>query len=190
MQLRGFRMEAARFTLPLTALVLVLSMAAPAGAFHWFRGDENGGPALGCTPTDGALTDASGAGTPGATVLLMHNTFLDLATASPLTVVHPGQSVTWRWASAHCHSATQGLPVGGAAAFDSGFHYPIPAPPTPLLLRGFFDYPVPELGNVGGVVDTGTPTLSFTHTFGAAGTFTYYCVHHFEIGMVGVVVVQ
>ncbi|MCA1814388.1 MAG: hypothetical protein LC624_10635, partial [Halobacteriales archaeon] len=92
------------------------------------------------------------------------------------------------WSSAHCHSATGGSPAG-AAGWDSGFVYPAQAPPTPELVPGFVDYPVPELGQLG-PIDTGAPSLSFTHTFAEPGVFTYYCVHHVEIGMVGVIVVQ
>lgn len=156
-----------RALLALAALA-VLTLLPAAGAVHWYRG-----PGGGCTPADGALGTPPAAS--GATVLMLHNTFHDLATGSPVTVIKAGQSVTWTWNSAHCHSA-----AADGGAFYSGYHYPAQAPSSPRVLPGFFEYPVPTL----------EPTLSYTHTFAQPGTFTYACEHHRLIGMVGVVVVQ
>lgn len=156
----------------LTTLVLL----APLGsAPHFFRG---GG---GCTEADGNLTDDPGApGEAGATVLLLHNSFNDLASGTPVTRVAVGESVTWRWASLHCHSVTQGVAGTSAGGFDSGYVYPTQAGEVPVL-PGFFHYPVPELEQ---------QDLTYTHTFTEPGTFTYYCVHHTLIGMNGVVIVE
>jgi plastocyanin len=35
-----------------------------------------------------------------------------------------------------------------------------------------------------------TPGSSFSHTFDAPGTFTYYCMYHYNIGMTGTITVQ
>lgn len=155
-----------RLVLGLAVLGLFALASPPGSAVHFYRG-----PSGGCTPADGALGAAPSAD--GAEVWMLHNTFLDLGTATPLTIIEAGESVTWRWASAHCHSAF-------GADWTSGFHYPAPEPATPRVLPGLFDYPVPELA----------PTLSFTRTFDAPGAYTYACEHHQLIGMVGVVLVQ
>jgi len=151
-------------------LVAPLALLPAAGAFHLYRG-----PGGGCTPAVGNLGDAIPAAGPTTTVLMLHNAFIDLATPSPVTVIHVGDTVTWTWNSEHCHSVR-----AQDFSFYSGFHYPEPTPTTPELLPNLVDYPVPTLA----------PTLSYTHTFTAAGTFLYDCEHHNVIGMQGVVVVQ
>lgn len=151
---------------------LLLTLAPLAAAVHFYRG-----PGGSCSPADGALGDAPVDG--GATVLMLHNTYHDLATGLPVTVIAAGESVTWLWASEHCHSATSGL-NGTGGAFDSGFHYPALEPATPAVLPGLFHYPVPTL----------QPTLGYTQVFDAPGVYPYSCVHHAIIGMQGVVVVQ
>jgi hypothetical protein len=83
--------------LAVVTALLLLAFAAPTGAVHFYR---NGGG--GCTPAEGALGSSPAAD--GAQVWLLHNTFLDLRTGLPVTVIQAGQSVTWSWASAHCHS--------------------------------------------------------------------------------------
>lgn len=164
---------------PVLAAFAALAFAttlAPAGdAVHFFRG----GAGTGCTEATGATGDpASGLG--GATVMMLHNTFNDAATGAPVTRITAGQSVTWKWASLHCHSVTQGLAnMPAAGGFTSGYHYPAQTgslPPGP----SFFVYPVPEL----------SPTYSYTETFSTPGTYTYYCVHHWAIGMQGAVIVE
>ena len=161
-------MVSPRVTLLLSILSLV-ALASTAGAVHFYRG-----PGSGCTPNDGALSDDGGASGPaGATVRMMHNTFHDVATGTPVTRIAVGESVTWTWNSEHCHSAV-------ATTFNSGFHHPAAEPTTPAVAPGTFHYPVPTL----------EPTLSFTHTFDQAGTFQYWCEHHTTIGMRGVIVVE
>lgn len=162
-----------------------LLLAPAAGGFHLYRNTDNG-----CSPRDGPQGDPS---TPSVHVVrVLHNTFADATTLLPLTVIDAGESVTWTWNSAHCHSATGGAPGMPDGSFDTGFHYPMAAPPTPQVVPGFLEYPVPALGQVDGPVpiDTGLATLSYTETFDAPGTYAYFCVHHYYVGMVGVVVVQ
>lgn len=143
-----------------------------AGAVHFYRST-----ALGCIPSEGALGDPA----PGdRTVMMLHNTYIDSGTLTPVTLIQAGQRVTWVWSSAHCHSATSGAPMGADGAFDTGFRYPIPAPESPQVLPGLFEYPIFDL----------TPALSYTQQFNSPGVFPYFCVHHAPIGMVGVVVVQ
>ena len=168
------------------AVALLAGVAGPALAFHLYR--NLGG---GCTPALGQLTDPGVTTAPAAdaTVLVMHNTFNDTSTGLPVTHIKAGQSVTWEWASAHCHSVQEkadGTTPVASPGFYSGFHYPTAAPSTPQAVPGFFEYPVPELG----VAGTGSPTLSYTHTFTTPGTYTYICEHHVEIGMVGTVIVD
>lgn len=152
------------------ALIVSATFAAPlAGAVHFYRG-----PGQGCTPADGDLTDTPAQGPLGATVLMLHNSFNDLLTGTPVTIIKAGQSVKWTWNSEHCHS------TWSLGNFYSGFHYPSDTPTTPEVLPGLFHYPVPTLA----------PTLAFTHTFGTPGNFLYFCEHHQLIGMQGVVVVQ
>jgi plastocyanin len=82
--------------------------------------------------------------------------------------------VRWTWNSAHCHS------VQSDGSFNSGFFYPTQAPTSPRVVPDFFEYPVPELA----------PTLTYTRLFQTAGMFVYYCIHHQNIGMRGVVIVE
>lgn len=159
-----------------TAALLV---AAAAGAFvagapsadavHFYRG-----PGAGCSPASGNLTDDdSSPAESDATVLMAHNSYHDNHTGAPTTVVEPGDTVTWMWNSEHCHSVT-------GDGFESGFHFPAEEPSTPELAPGLFAYPVPELDD---------PALTFSHTFEEEGVYTYACVHHGAIGMVGTVIV-
>jgi plastocyanin len=157
-------MATACLALLLASALLLLVPAA--GAVHFYRG-----PGGGCTPADGALGQAPTG--MGAQVWMLHTSFLDLRTGTPVTIIAAGESVTWHWASAHCHSAF-------GPDWTTGFHYPVQAPPSPQVLPGLFDHPAP----------TTAPTLSATRTFDAPGVYTYACEHHQVLGMVGVVVVQ
>lgn len=153
------------------AAMLVSLMAAPAAnAIHWYRG-----PGSGCTPATGEITDQPNttAGPLGATVELWHDSYADGTTKAPVTKIKVGESVRWTWNSAHCHSVT-------FSGFGSGLHYPQTEPTSPRVVPGFFDYPVLE----------SSPTLAYTHTFTTPGRFTYSCVHHALIGMVGVIEVE
>jgi plastocyanin len=157
--------------------VTVAAMVLPsAAAVHFYRG-----PGGGCTEANGALTDdpPGGTGPEGAIVTALHNSFADASNLAPLTFVDAGQAVTWKWASLHCHSITAGRAGVGSGQFESGVHYPTEAGSVPLL-PGLFHYPLPSLD----------PQLSFTHTLTEPGTYSYYCVHHWMIGMQGVVVVE
>lgn len=179
------------------AFVLVFfALAIPASAFHFFRGDERGGcsaaiapvgggPARQCCPATGEISDDPGGvhGPLGATVAVAHNTFNDLASGTPITVIQAGQSVRWQWFSSHCHSvqSTDANPTSANGNFYSGFRYPTNPPEgEPIVAPGLFDYPVPDT----------TPDLTFVHTFSQPGVYDYRCEHHWEIGMVGVVLVQ
>jgi plastocyanin len=155
-------------------LVFIVAGSPGADAVHWYRG-----PADGCTPADGELP-VSPAPTPDATVLVLHDSYLDVSTGLPVTRISVGDSVRWEWWSSHCHSTEQGIDKSGTQLWDSGLHYPAADPGTPVLNPALFYYPV---------FDT-TPTLSFTYTFSAAGTYTYFCKHHAAIGMRGVVIVE
>ncbi len=162
-------MKGTRLSFAAIATAVLFAGAVPAGAIHFYRG-----PGGGCTPASGDLTDqVQPQGPIAASVLMLHNTYHDVSSGSPVTRVDAGQAVRWTWNSAHCHSVS-------AAEFNSGFHYPTAAPGSPRVLPGLFDYPVPEL----------SPTLSYTRTFTTPGIYTYSCVHHGAIGMAGVVVVE
>jgi plastocyanin len=162
-----------RVWLPLVAFLLLVPAA---GAVHFYR--SGGG---GCREATGELGTAPGGNNAGATVLLLHNTYHDLATGAPVTVIEAGESVTWRWASLHCHSVTTSRGGGLGTTdptFDSGFRYPTQAGEV-RVLPNFFDYPVPALEQ----------DLTYTKTFATPGIYPYLCVHHAAIGMQGVVVV-
>jgi plastocyanin len=171
-----------------TLTVILMASAPPAHAVHWYRSTDGD-----CAPADGALTDDPVDTTPNvtATVVLGHNTFseglagsgfsLESLSTPTETRIKAGESITWTWNSAHCHSVTSTDVVSGATrVFDSGFLYPSTPPETPQVVPGLFEYPVLDE----------TPTLSFTHSFTAPGTFSYFCVHHSSIGMNGVVIVE
>ncbi|MCA1834400.1 MAG: plastocyanin/azurin family copper-binding protein [Actinomycetota bacterium] len=156
-----------RFKIFSAALALAMAAVPSAQAFHLYRG-----PGGGCTPADGATGDAA---TPASTVLMLHNTFNDTATGTPITRIHAGDAVKWTWNSVHCHSV-----LSDTGAFYSEFHYPTTEPTSPHVAPGLFDYPVLEEN----------ATLSWTHVFSTPGTFTYACEHHNVIGMHGVVIVE
>jgi plastocyanin len=165
-----------------TLTLILAASLPPAHAIHFYRSTDGG-----CSAADGALTDDPEDTVPNvtATVVMGHNTFsaglagTGLSVESLLTPtetrIKAGESITWTWNSAHCHSVTS----ADAGVFDSGFHYPTTPPESPQVLPGFFEYPILD----------DTPTLSFTHTFATPGSYDYFCVHHDGIGMSGVVVV-
>lgn len=167
------------------AALALLAFVPGAEAPHVYRGTGQG-----CSEADGALPEALPGAPPStgpvaATVLLLHNAFLDTGTGLPVTVINAGQSVRFEWASSHCHSVR-------STTFYSGYHFPSSVPElpsevpvvggmeTPAAAPGLFHYPVFDL----------SPTMSYTHTFAEAGVFAYDCEHHMALGMVGVVVVQ
>ena len=177
--MRGFNLAA----MVSIASFLLLGLPSPSNAFHLFRGDENGGCGMGCCPATAELSDDpefNGVRVHGpitAEVAMLHNTFNDSASGLPVTHIKAGEAVRWSWNSAHCHSVDGRM---DAPSFYSGFHYPIHPPAAPELLPGVVDYPIPDP----------TPTLTFVHTFDTPGTFLYFCEHHVEIGMIGLVIVD
>jgi len=168
-----------------TAVLIVAAGMPSAHAIHWYRG-----PGGGCSPADGALTDDAEDTTPNvvATVVLGHNIFGEGVSGFGLeqlmpaqTTIKAGESIRWTWNSAHCHSVTStGFAGENQRVFDSGFHYPTTPPESPQVAPGALEYPLLDE----------TPTLDYTHTFTAPGTYTYFCVHHSSIGMNGVVIVE
>ena len=170
-----------------TVVLVVASSLSPAHAIHWYRSTDGG-----CAPADGALTDDPPETIPNvtATVVLGHNTFeegllgtgfsVEALLAPFETRIRAGESITWTWNSAHCHSVTSTDQVAGSPVFDSGFLYPTTPPESPRVAPGLFEYPLLDE----------TPTLSYTHTFTTPGAFDYFCVHHASIGMNGVVIVE
>lgn len=164
-----------------TVALIVAASLPPAHAIHFYRSTDGG-----CAPADGPTTDDPVDTVPNvtATVVVGHNVFgegiagtgFDVQTLLTPPEVHikAGESITWTWNSAHCHSVT-----GSDSSFDSGFIYPVTPPESLRAVPGFFEYPLLD----------DTPTLSYTHTFTTPGTFDYFCVHHASIGMNGVVVV-
>lgn len=168
-----------RFVVVIAGLGLLLGLMPSAAAFHWYRSDVDG-----CTPNDGALTDEDQTlpDDVEAEVLLGHTTYHDSANGTPMTRIDAGESVRWDWASSHCHSVTFGDPTADRKERDFGtdLHYPQEAPDSPEAAPGLFHYPVLD----------DSPTLSYTHTFEEPGTYTYYCIHHWYVGMQGTVVVE
>jgi len=167
--------------------MIVLGASLPqAQAVHWYR---NTG--AGCSEADGALTDDPTGTTPNVTasVVIGHNTFstgvsgfaADPLLGSPVTRIKAGESITWTWNSAHCHSVTStDFSSGTTRIFDSGFHWPKVPPEAQRVAEGALEYPLLDE----------TPTMSYTHTFDTPGSFGYFCVHHALIGMNALVIVD
>jgi plastocyanin len=129
-----------------------------------------------CCPATGNLGDTVNEADIGATVLVLHNSYNDAGTLLPLIAhIKAGQAVQWKWASSHCHSVT-----AEDGSFESGFFYPTTRPAQMEAVHGFLDYPLPDPN----------PSLTYTHTFAAAGQYLYHCVHHQVIGMEGIVIVD
>ena len=179
-----------RLMLVCVAAVAVLVVATPANAIHFYRSTDGG-----CAPAEGALTDDPldefgdvVHGPLATTVQVLHNAYKDEATGTSLlgfelvesvVTITAGESILWTWNSAHCHSVTfEGDGYGGSAP-DSAFLYPTTPPESPQVLPGLFEY----------LILDPTPTLSWQHTFSTPGTYSYFCVHHASIGMVGTIVV-
>jgi len=142
------------------SVAVLLGVAAPAHAIHFFNGCGSGN-----------LTPAPG--TSAATVRVAGYSFTDQATSTPVTHVKAGQSVTWTWVDGFCHSVTEGL-FGGQS-------YGMPqVPPPTFTTQGTNNVLVEPIGL----------NNSFTHTFSQAGVYNYYCDHHIEVGMKGVVIVD
>ena len=133
---------------------------APAQAIHFFNGC---GKTLQASPTDSA-----------ATVTVAGFSFTDQATAAPVTHIVAGQSVTWTWGDTFCHSVTEG--VFGAQSYGVAQQVPPPA------------FTTHGTNNV--LAEPDGLNNSFTHTFVQPGVYHYYCDHHVEVGMQGVVVVD
>ena len=143
------------------ALLLLLVLAAtPAQAIHFFKGC---GKTLAAAPADSA-----------ATVTVAGFSFSDHATGAPVTHIVAGQSVTWTWGDTFCHSVTEG--VFGAQSYGVAQQ----VPPPSFTTHG--------TSNV--LAEADGLNNSFTHTFDQPGAYHYYCDHHVEVGMQGVVVVD
>lgn len=159
-------------------ILFVLGFAAHSDAVHFYRG-----PGGECSPASGELTDdpdTSGdgkadSGPVEAEVVVLHNTFHDASSGTPVTRIEVGEAVRWNWNSSHCHSVR-----GSDGSFYSGFHYPEESPDSPEVAPGLFHYPVPDP----------SPTLSYVHTFEEPGKFLYDCEHHGQAGMQGLVIVE
>jgi len=181
-----------RLLLVIVASLVVLGGVLPAHAFHFYRSTDGG-----CASKDGALTDDPTDelgklvhGPVATTIRLLHNGFQDVAKGSSIlgfqeqestVTIAAGESLIWTWNSAHCHSVTFYPNAAlGATGPDSGFLYPTTAPDSPQAIPGVFEYPILMQ----------TPTLSWQHTFSTPGTFSYFCVHHASIGMVGTIIVE
>ena len=148
-----------------TALVgciagLLMFGAQPAHAIHFFNG---------CGKT---LTAAPG--TSAATVSVAGFSFTDAASGTSVTHIQAGQAVTWTWGDTFCHSVTEG--VFGAQSY--GVRQQVPAP----------SFTTQGTSNV--LVEPDGLNNSFTHAFDAPGVYHYYCDHHVEVGMQGIVVVD
>lgn len=143
-----------------SVLVLVALAATPAHAIHFFNGC---GKTLQASPGDAA-----------ATVNVAGFSFTDQASASPVTHITAGQSVTWTWGDTFCHSVTEG--IFGAQSYG----IPQQVPPPSFTTHG--------TTNV--LAEPDGTNNSFTHTFDQPGVYQYYCDHHVEVGMKGVVIVD
>jgi plastocyanin len=98
----------------------------------------------------------------------------------PVLVVPAGTTVTWHFAESLIgyHTITTG-PITGLA----------PAPDCPAIGTQCG----PDAFNVRIDGPSLVPTLdgaTFQHTFATPGTFTYFCIPHYPLGMRGIVVVQ
>ena len=153
-----------RAPLPLLVLSAVVGLLAlPAGAIHLFPlvpGDPTG---------DCGATLQADPGTSAGHVGVFGFSFKDHHSGTSTSQVKAGDSVTWLWEAAHCHSVT--FESDQVAGTDGG-------------QPGGFDGSEPMLVKPDGAKNT------FTATFPAPGTYQYACVHHASLGMVGTVVVQ
>jgi plastocyanin len=142
-------------------LALLYGVAAtPAHAIHFFNGC---GKTLQAAPSSSA-----------ATVTVAGFAFTDGATTTPVTHIKTGESVTWTWGDPFCHSVTE----GAIGAQSYGVAPQVPAP----------SFTTHGTSNV--LVEPDGANNSFTHTFDQPGVYQYYCDHHVEVGMKGVVVVD
>jgi len=144
----------------LVTLGMVAFPVPPAHAIHLFPTLPDGTDPLGHTCGQ-TLSTAPAA--PDAVVHVNGFFFNDSANLLSTTNITAGQSVTWTWDLWHCHSITfsdgSGT-LGGPNALNQ-----------------------PQLARPNGDAN------SFTLTFTTPGTYSYYCVHHASVGMVGTVVV-
>ena len=141
-------------------LLLLVLAATPAQAIHFFNGC---GKTLEAGPSGSA-----------ATVTVAGFAFTDQASSTSVTHVVAGQAVTWTWGDTFCHSVTEG--VFGAQSY--GVPQQVPSP----------SFTTHGSSNV--LAEPDGLNNSFTHTFDQPGVYHYYCDHHVEVGMQGVVVVD
>lgn len=152
-----------RSSLPVALTAAIVGLAVlPAGAFHLFP-LVPGDPGGDCGQTLQA-DPGNGAGK----VTVEYFSFSDQGSGSSTSTVKVSDTVTWTWGNPYCHSVTfqsDAVPGtnGGPPAGRGG---------EPQLTRPDGD------------------KNSFSVTFPTAGTYEYSCVHHANVGMVGMVVVN
>ncbi len=110
----------------------------------------------------GLDSDSSTTPSPGATTHIVKMTG-DYEFVPSLLTINQGDSVKWVLIEGY-HSATSGTVIEGE---DGKEGIPDGIWDSTLLMRG-----------------------SFTYTFNSTGTFPYYCITHFEVGMTGTITVQ
>lgn len=138
--------------------VAVLAWAlvpGPASAVHFFPLFP-GDPLGDC----GQTLEAAPAET-DTTVLLSALGFVDTETLSSSTVVEVGDTVTWQWVDDYCHTVTS---TSGPESFTTW--------------GGEFGFE-PQLVRPDGEAD------SFTVTFDEPGVYSYVCLHHQTLGVMG-----
>jgi plastocyanin len=109
-----------------------------------------------------------------ATIDVRGFSFTDKASGNNVTHLRAGQAVTWTWGDTYCHSVTEG--IFGAQSYGVSQQVPPPAFTTK--------------GTKNVLAEPNGLNNSFTHVFDQAGIYHYYCDHHVEVGMQGVVVVD
>ncbi len=152
---------------PPLLLAMLLALAVPAGAVHFFPlfpGDPGGDCAAALESDPGGSATHIGVGL---------FTFTDETTGNSTSQVKVGDSVTWRWDVPFCHSVIfQSSDIKGT---DGG---------QPCKCE--FD---PEVTETQLVKPDGNRN-TFTAKFDQPGTYGYFCVHHASLGMTGTVVVS
>lgn len=145
------------------AIGLVLAGAMPAHAIHLcplLPGDPTGDCA--------AKLEAAPKRPSVATVNTDAFFFYDSETYSSTTTIKRGQSVTWKWNLAHCHSVT--------------------TTSVPRRAKHFTTRGGPPANQVE-LVKPSENRDAFTVKLTVPGTYQYQCVHHASVGMTGTIVV-
>ncbi|HEX9681465.1 MAG TPA: plastocyanin/azurin family copper-binding protein [Acidimicrobiales bacterium] len=111
---------------------------------------------------EGCTELGSDAGDGDAVVAVQGFAFTDEATGSPVTTISAGESVTWQFADPFCHSVTFEISPDGLD---------------------------PGEGNANLVKASDEGDNTITVPFEEPGVITYYCSHHWPVGMAGTVIV-